>query len=90
MQEKMKVKTDEVRKELTRATLRERLRELRSLVLVLNGLVGASDTLQSLPDVFVWIVQAGERIAYARVPAREILNAQSEALRGIEALASLK
>ena len=81
----MKVKMEEVRKEMTRETLRERLREMRSLVLVLNGIANANDAMHSLPDVFVWIVQAGERIAYARVPAREILNASSETLRGIPA-----
>ena len=80
------MKIEEVRKEMTRETLRERVREMRSLVLVLNGIANASDAMHSLPDVFFWIVQAGERIAYARVPAREILNASSETLRGTPAL----
>ena len=35
-----------------------------------------------LPDVFVWLISGGKRLAYRRIPAREIFYSASEEFRG--------
>lgn len=36
----------------------------------------------SLPDVFIWMIADKKRIAYYRMPARQLLNATTEDQRG--------
>lgn len=36
----------------------------------------------SVPDVFIWMISNGKRIAYARVPSKDILYSSTEEEKG--------
>uniref|UniRef100_A0A1I8F1Y4 FerB domain-containing protein n=1 Tax=Macrostomum lignano TaxID=282301 RepID=A0A1I8F1Y4_9PLAT len=81
MLEKMKVKLKAMRSQLTTDSVPVRLKECRALARLLRD--SLLDQQHSLPDVFVWLLCEGQRLAFARVPARQILHsATSEAERG--------
>ncbi|XP_069175829.1 otoferlin isoform X3 [Procambarus clarkii] len=56
---------------LTRHSLRERYKTAHSYLAKLKGLI--DDPQHSLPDVFVWMISGGKRVAYQRLPARHLL-----------------
>ncbi len=79
----MRIKLEEMCEETNEETARERLKELRSFIRLLHSQAAAQDVIHTLPDVFVWLLLAGQRVAYARIPAREILHASYEQFLGM-------
>ncbi|XP_050710389.1 otoferlin-like isoform X3 [Eriocheir sinensis] len=56
---------------VTRHSLRERYKTSHSYLAKLKGL--NEDPQHSLPDVFLWMVSGGKRVAYQRIPSRHLL-----------------
>ncbi|EDV23443.1 uncharacterized protein TRIADDRAFT_27805, partial [Trichoplax adhaerens] len=59
--------------------------KLASFHQVVERLTNLVDTpQQALPDVFLWMIAGGKRIAYARIPAADIIHSELECQRGID------
>ncbi|PAA94201.1 hypothetical protein BOX15_Mlig001532g2 [Macrostomum lignano] len=79
--EKMKIKAKSMRAQLISSdNVSGRLKECRALVKLLRDL--SVDPQHALPDVFVWLIADGQRLAFARIPARQILHSLSEEEKG--------
>ncbi|KAK4312408.1 hypothetical protein Pmani_016177 [Petrolisthes manimaculis] len=65
---------------VTRHSLRERYKTSHTYLTKLKALI--EDPQHSLPDVFVWMVSGGKRVAYQRIPARYLLFSQVAEERG--------
>ncbi|XP_042243483.1 otoferlin-like isoform X3 [Homarus americanus] len=65
---------------VTRHSLRERYKTAHSYLVKLRGLI--EDPQHSLPDVFLWMISGGKRVAYQRLPARCLLYSPVDEERG--------
>ncbi|KFW89781.1 Fer-1-like 4, partial [Phalacrocorax carbo] len=69
-----------VRRQLTRANVTEKVKETRRVLTKLRFM--AKEPQCTLPDVFVWMLSNNRRVAYARVPAQNILYSVVEEEKG--------
>uniref|UniRef100_G3TA01 Otoferlin n=1 Tax=Loxodonta africana TaxID=9785 RepID=G3TA01_LOXAF len=60
-----------LRAQVKRHTVRDKLRLCQNYLQKLRFL--ADEPQHSIPDVFIWMVSNGKRIAYARVPSKDLL-----------------
>ncbi|TRY91493.1 hypothetical protein DNTS_029472 [Danionella cerebrum] len=72
--------TMRLKKRLTRNTVRDRLADLRNITKKLRFL--AVEPQSTLPDVFLWMMSGGKRVAYARISASSILFSLVEEEKG--------
>ncbi|XP_077275643.1 otoferlin isoform X2 [Temnothorax americanus] len=56
---------------VTKSSFKERLKTAHSYLQKLKFLV--EDPQDSLPDVFIWVISSGRRVAYQRIPGRELI-----------------
>ncbi|NXF60903.1 FR1L4 protein, partial [Ciccaba nigrolineata] len=69
-----------VRRRLTRANVKEKVKETRKVLAKLRFL--AKEPQCTLPDVLIWMLSNNRRVAYARVPAQNILYSVVEEEKG--------
>ncbi|XP_053937718.1 fer-1-like protein 4 isoform X2 [Cuculus canorus] len=69
-----------VRRWLTRANIKEKVKETRRILTKLRFM--AKEPQCTLPDVLVWMLSNNRRVAYARVPAQNILYSVVEEEKG--------
>uniref|UniRef100_A0A673IGM9 Copine-3-like n=1 Tax=Sinocyclocheilus rhinocerous TaxID=307959 RepID=A0A673IGM9_9TELE len=69
-----------VRKRVTRNTVKDRLADLKNIAKRLRFL--AIEPQSTLPDVFLWMLSGGRRVAYTRIPAPSILFSLVEEEKG--------
>ncbi|NWU99342.1 FR1L4 protein, partial [Upupa epops] len=69
-----------VRRRLTRANIKEKVKETRRLLSKLRFI--AKEPQCTLPDVLIWMLSNNRRVAYARVPAQNILYSVVEEEKG--------
>ncbi|KAK7066884.1 Protein kinase C conserved region 2 (CalB) [Halocaridina rubra] len=65
---------------ITRHSLRERYKTSHSYLIKLKGLI--EDPQHSFPDVFIWMISGGKRVAYQRIPARLLIFSLVDQERG--------
>ncbi|XP_076646228.1 otoferlin isoform X2 [Halictus rubicundus] len=56
---------------VTRSSFKERLKTAQGYLQKLKFLV--EDPQDSLPDVFIWVISGGRRVAYHRIPGRDLI-----------------
>ncbi|XP_052647718.1 fer-1-like protein 4 isoform X5 [Harpia harpyja] len=69
-----------VRWRLTRANIKEKVKETRRVLAKLRFM--AKEPQCTLPDVLIWMLSNNRRVAYARVPAQDILYSVVEEEKG--------
>uniref|UniRef100_A0A672T2U3 Fer-1-like protein 4 n=1 Tax=Sinocyclocheilus grahami TaxID=75366 RepID=A0A672T2U3_SINGR len=69
-----------VRKRVTRNTVKDRLADVKNIAKRLRFL--AIEPQSTLPDVFLWMLSGGRRVAYTRIPAPSILFSLVEEEKG--------
>ncbi|NXK46221.1 FR1L4 protein, partial [Chauna torquata] len=69
-----------VRRRLTRANIKEKVKETRRILAKLRFM--AQEPQCTLPDVLIWMLSNNRRVAYARVPAQNILYSVVEEEKG--------
>ncbi|XP_031461526.1 fer-1-like protein 4 [Phasianus colchicus] len=69
-----------VRRWLTRANVKEKVKETRRILAKLRFM--AQEPQCTLPDVLIWMLSNNRRVAYARVPAQNILYSVVEEEKG--------
>ncbi|NXE28405.1 FR1L4 protein, partial [Ardeotis kori] len=69
-----------VRCRLTRANIKEKVKETRRILTKLRFM--AKEPQCTLPDVLIWMLSNNRRVAYARVPAQNILYSVVEEEKG--------
>ncbi|NXT95962.1 FR1L4 protein, partial [Anhinga rufa] len=69
-----------VRWQLTRANVKEKVKETRRVLTKLRFV--AKEPQCTLPDVFIWMLSNNRRVAYARVPAQNIIYSVVEEEKG--------
>uniref|UniRef100_A0A3P8YYU0 C2 domain-containing protein n=1 Tax=Esox lucius TaxID=8010 RepID=A0A3P8YYU0_ESOLU len=69
-----------VKRKVTRRTMKERLTEAKRILKRLELLL--KEPQSTLPDVFVWMMSAGKRVAFARIPSHSILFSLVEEEKG--------
>ncbi|KFP63125.1 Fer-1-like 4, partial [Cariama cristata] len=69
-----------VRRRLTRANVKEKVKETRRVLAKLRFM--AKEPQCTLPDVLIWMLSNNRRVAYARVPAQNILYSVVEEEKG--------
>ncbi|KFV91190.1 Fer-1-like 4, partial [Eurypyga helias] len=69
-----------VRRRLTRANIKEKVKETRRVLTKLRFM--AKEPQCTLPDVLIWMLSNNRRVAYARVPAQNILYSVVEEEKG--------
>ncbi|NXX53418.1 FR1L4 protein, partial [Scopus umbretta] len=69
-----------VRRQLTRANVKEKVKETRRVLTKLRFM--AKEPQCTLPDVLIWMLSNNRRVAYARVPAQNILYSVVEEEKG--------
>ncbi|NXY45830.1 FR1L4 protein, partial [Ceuthmochares aereus] len=69
-----------VRRRLTRANIKEKVKETRRILTKLRFM--AKEPQCTLPDVLIWMLSNNRRVAYARVPAQNILYSVVEEEKG--------
>ncbi|ROT67741.1 hypothetical protein C7M84_014164 [Penaeus vannamei] len=65
---------------VTRHSLRDRYKTAHGYLTKLRGLV--EDPQHSLPDVFLWMISGGKRVAYQRIPTRHLIYSPVDLERG--------
>ncbi|XP_076380507.1 otoferlin isoform X2 [Megalopta genalis] len=56
---------------ITRSSFKERLKTAQGYLQKLKFLI--EDPQDSLPDVFIWVISGGRRVAYHRIPGRDLI-----------------
>ncbi|XP_050361136.1 otoferlin-like [Nymphalis io] len=74
--EKIGVSTKGLKALITKNSLKERLRTAYSYLNRLKLL--CEDAQQGMPDIFLWMVNQGNRLAYQRINARDIIFSESQ------------
>ncbi|KAF3700952.1 Otoferlin Fer-1-like protein 2 [Channa argus] len=69
-----------LRTQVKKSTVRDKLKLSQNFLSKLRFL--ADDPQHSVPDVFIWMISNGKRIAYARVPSKDILYSSIDEERG--------
>uniref|UniRef100_A0A3Q2XW12 Otoferlin n=1 Tax=Hippocampus comes TaxID=109280 RepID=A0A3Q2XW12_HIPCM len=69
-----------MRSQVKRSTVREKVKLTQQFLQKLRFL--ADEPQHSVPDVFIWMISNGKRIAYARVPSKDILYSGMDEERG--------
>ncbi|XP_065548005.1 fer-1-like protein 4 [Lathamus discolor] len=69
-----------VKRRLTRANVKEKVKETRRILAKLRFV--AKEPQCTLPDVLVWMLSSSKRVAYARIPAQNILYSVVEEEKG--------
>ncbi|KAK5623686.1 hypothetical protein CRENBAI_008292 [Crenichthys baileyi] len=69
-----------MRTQVKRSTVRDKLKLAQNFLTKLRFL--ADEPQHSVPDVFIWMISNGKRIAYARVPSKDILYSSIDEERG--------
>ncbi|XP_064888726.1 fer-1-like protein 4 isoform X4 [Columba livia] len=69
-----------LRRRLTRASVKEKVKETRKVLAKLRFM--AQEPQCTLPDVLIWMLSNNRRVAYARIPAQNILYSVVEEERG--------
>ncbi|NWH80590.1 FR1L4 protein, partial [Piaya cayana] len=69
-----------VRRRLTRANIKEKVKDTRRILTKLRFM--AKEPQCTLPDVLVWMLSNNRRVAYARIPAQNILYSVVEEEKG--------
>ncbi|NWY59580.1 FR1L4 protein, partial [Chionis minor] len=69
-----------VRRQLTRTNVKEKVKETRRILAKLRFM--ANEPQCTLPDVLIWMLCNNRRVAYARVPAQNILYSVVEEEKG--------
>ncbi|XP_067937439.1 otoferlin-like [Watersipora subatra] len=69
-----------IKSTLTMTNLKDKLYQCQEMLHEIHKL--SLEPQDSLPDVFVWMLVAGKRIAYFRIPARDILYSDADLKRG--------
>ncbi|KFP33416.1 Fer-1-like 4, partial [Colius striatus] len=69
-----------VRRRLTRANVREKVKDTRRILAKLRFM--AEEPQCTLPDVLIWMLSNNRRVAYARIPAQNILYSVVEEEKG--------
>lgn len=75
---KLRFLADEVRSTRHVSVMQWLFESIRSIAMVLFFL----QPQHSVPDVFIWMISNGKRIAYARVPSKDILFSTIDEERG--------
>uniref|UniRef100_A0A672ZSN8 Otoferlin b n=1 Tax=Sphaeramia orbicularis TaxID=375764 RepID=A0A672ZSN8_9TELE len=71
-----------MRSQVKKSTVRDKLKLSQNFLQKLRFL--ADEPQHSVPDVFIWMISNGKRIAYARVPSKDILYSSIDEERGKE------
>ncbi|MEQ2224140.1 hypothetical protein ILYODFUR_004400 [Ilyodon furcidens] len=69
-----------MRTQVKKSTVRDKLKLAQNFLTKLRFL--ADEPQHSVPDVFIWMISNGKRIAYARVPSKDILYSSIDEERG--------
>ncbi|NWV66140.1 FR1L4 protein, partial [Malurus elegans] len=69
-----------VRRRLTRDNVKEKVKETRRILAKLRFM--AKEPQCTLPDVLIWMLSSNKRVAYARIPAQNILYSVVEEEKG--------
>eukprot|EP00794_Sanderia_malayensis_P004875 gene4875-5514_t len=77
---KISVKAGEIGSHCNESNFPEKLKEAHSLLSRLRKIV--NDPQHTLPDVFVWMISGGKRVAYTRVPAADVFFSKIDFERG--------
>uniref|UniRef100_A0A8C9XMX1 Otoferlin n=1 Tax=Sander lucioperca TaxID=283035 RepID=A0A8C9XMX1_SANLU len=65
-----------MRSQVKKSTVRDKIKLAQNFLTKLRFL--ADEPQHSVPDVFIWMISNGKRIAYARVPSKDILYSSIE------------
>ena len=65
---------------VSKGTFKEKQKSTNNLLSRLHHLV--QEPQHALPDVFLWMIRNNKRVAYQRIPSREILYSMVEEERG--------
>uniref|UniRef100_A0A3Q3RF31 Otoferlin-like n=1 Tax=Mastacembelus armatus TaxID=205130 RepID=A0A3Q3RF31_9TELE len=69
-----------MRSQVKKSTVREKIKLVQNFLSKLRFL--ADEPQHSVPDVFIWMISNGKRIAYAHVPSKDILYSSVDEERG--------
>uniref|UniRef100_A0A669EXJ4 Otoferlin n=1 Tax=Oreochromis niloticus TaxID=8128 RepID=A0A669EXJ4_ORENI len=75
-----KLATKTMRSQVKKSTVRDKLKLAQNFLSKLRFL--AEEPQHSIPDVFIWMISNGKRIAYARVPSKDILYSSIDEEKG--------
>ena len=79
-QSKIKSSVNDIKDKIKKDNVREKYRAARDLMRQVKHVT--REPQHSVPDVFIWLICDRKRIAYARLPARELLAANKSDLNG--------
>ena len=65
---------------INKTSFKEKLKSASNLLSRLHHLV--QEPQHALPDVFMWMIRSNKRVAYQRIPARDIMYSMVEEERG--------
>ncbi|KAM7376197.1 hypothetical protein PAMP_005940 [Pampus punctatissimus] len=69
-----------MRSQVKKSTVRDKIKLAQNFLQKLRFLV--DEPQHSVPDVFIWMISNGKRIAYARVPSKDLLYSNIDEERG--------
>uniref|UniRef100_A0A3B3D4A8 Otoferlin b n=1 Tax=Oryzias melastigma TaxID=30732 RepID=A0A3B3D4A8_ORYME len=74
------VQAKAMRSQVKKSTVRDKLKLSQNFLSKLRFL--ADEPQHSVPDVFIWMISNGKRIAYARIPSKDILYSSIDEEKG--------
>ncbi|XP_063373180.1 otoferlin-like [Cydia amplana] len=74
--EQMSTTTRSLRALITKHSIKDRLRTAHTYLNKIKRL--CEDPQQAMPDIFIWMISNGKRLAYQRIPARDIIYSYYE------------
>uniref|UniRef100_A0A671Z415 Otoferlin n=1 Tax=Sparus aurata TaxID=8175 RepID=A0A671Z415_SPAAU len=75
-----KLQAKAMRSQVKKSTVRDKIKLAQNFLTKLRFL--ADEPQHSVPDVFIWMISNGKRIAYARVPSKDLLYSTIEEEKG--------